>query len=60
MRLFWDASLDRILLRYRDIGDSTVFTAVVRKAEALSAFEHPNAYRPSAELVTATVGPVIG
>jgi hypothetical protein len=48
------------LLRYRELGGRGVFTAVVPKAEALSAFEHPNAYRPSAELFTTTAGTVIG
>lgn len=60
VRLFWDARLDRVLLRYRDVREGGVFTAVVPKTEALAAFEHPNAYRPSGELVAAITGTVIG
>lgn len=60
VRLLWDENLDRVMIRYRDMGDGYVFTAVVPKAEALAAFEHPNAYRPSGQLLAAAAGTVIG
>ena len=56
VKLFWDATQDQILLRYRDAGENSVFTAAVPKAEAITAFEHPNAYRPASTLVVARVG----
>ena len=46
VRLLWDALRDRILVRYRDARTGDAFTTEVPKAEALRAFEHPNAYRP--------------
>jgi len=55
VRLFWDTTLDRVLLRYRDAREGDLFTTVVPSAEALAAFEHPNAYRPAASFVVAPV-----
>ena len=56
VRLFWDATVDRVLLRYRDVREYDVFTAVVPRTEALAAFEHPNVYRPASSFVVAGVG----
>jgi hypothetical protein len=58
VKLFWDTTVDRVLLRYRDVHEDDVFTALVPKAEALAAFEHPNAYRPAPSLAVGAVGSV--
>jgi hypothetical protein len=56
VRLFWDTTVDRVLLRYRDAREADVFTTGVPEAEVLAPFEHPNAYRPAASLVRTAVG----
>lgn len=47
VRLLWDPCRNQTVLRYRDIRSGDTFTADVPNAFALSAFEHPNAFRPS-------------
>ncbi len=46
VRLLWDSTPDRIILRYSDLRSGDQFTAEVPKADALAAFNHPNVYRP--------------
>jgi hypothetical protein len=46
VRLLWDSTRDRVILRYRDLWNGEAFTAEVPKADALTAFNHPNSYRP--------------
>jgi hypothetical protein len=53
VRLFWDAALDRVVLRYRDTLEGTRFSVVVAKADALEAFHHPNLYRSRAQAAVA-------
>jgi hypothetical protein len=47
VRLLWDASGDRVIVRYRDNKTGDAFAAEVPKAHALTAFSHPNVYRPT-------------
>lgn len=47
MRLLWDPCRNQAVLRYRDIRNGDAFVADVPNAFALSAFRHPNAFRPS-------------
>jgi hypothetical protein len=47
VRLLWDSIRDQVILRYRDRLNDDVFTAQVPKAQALTAFDHPNLYRPA-------------
>lgn len=47
VRLLWDPDRDQTLLRYRDTRTGDGFVTDVPKALALSAFDHPNAYRPT-------------
>lgn len=51
VRLLWDSLQDRVLVRYRDERSGDEFVTEVPRAEAMNAFDHPNAYRP--ELVAA-------
>jgi len=46
VRLVWDAARNQIVLRYRDGDNGDVFVTDVPNEDALSAFQHPNAYRP--------------
>jgi hypothetical protein len=48
VRLLWDSVRNQVLLRYRDTTNGDRFFAEVPNAAALSAFRHPNAYRPPA------------
>lgn len=47
VRLLWDRSSDRVIVRYRDKQSGDAFVADVPKSQALTAFRHPNAYRSS-------------
>ena len=49
VRLLWDDDEDRVILSYEDTRTGESFAADVPSDEALAAFEHPNAYRPSRE-----------
>ncbi len=46
VRLLWDSMRDRVIVRYRDQQTGDAFSADVPKAHALTAFRHPNAFRP--------------
>jgi hypothetical protein len=46
VELLWDDDRDQVILRYRDESTGEEFVADVPNASALSAYEHPNAYRP--------------
>jgi len=46
VRLVWDAARNQIVLRYRDGDAGDAFVTDVPNKNALSAFHHPNAYRP--------------
>lgn len=47
VRLLWDRERDQVVLRYRDARQGEAFVIDVPNGDALAAFEHPNAYRPS-------------
>jgi hypothetical protein len=47
VRLLWDRRRGQVVLAYRDAREGDAFVADVPNADALTAFEHPNAYRPS-------------
>lgn len=46
VRLLWDRERNRTILRYRDRLTGDAFVTEVPKPQALTAFHHPNAYRP--------------
>ena len=46
VRLLWDSIRNQVVLRYRDRRSGDMFVTDVPNAEALVAFEHPNAFRP--------------
>ena len=46
VRLLWDRERNRTVLRYRDRLTGDAFATEVPRSQALSAFHHPNAYRP--------------
>jgi len=46
VRLLWDALHDRVFVKYRDKRSGEEFVTEVPRAEAMNAFDHPNAYRP--------------
>ena len=46
VRLVWDSVRDQVVLRYRDCDGGDTFVVDVPNAKALSAFEHPHAFRP--------------
>lgn len=46
VRLFWDRDRDQAVLRYVDVRSGDGFRVDVPNDQALSAFHHPNAYRP--------------
>ena len=48
VRLLWDRERNQTVLRYRDRLTGEAFFTDVPNARALVAFEHPNAYRPTA------------
>lgn len=48
VRLLWDGDRGQVVLRYRDSREAESFVTDVPNGDALSAFEHPNAYRPLA------------
>jgi hypothetical protein len=45
VRLLWDVANDVVVIIYSDDWSGDAFVAEVPPAEALRAFEHPNAYR---------------
>jgi hypothetical protein len=47
VRLLWDPDRNQAHLRYLDIRTGDGFDTDVPNALALSAFQHPNAYRPT-------------
>ena len=47
VRLLWDPDRNQALVRYRDVRTGDGFVADVPNAFALSAFRHPNAFRPA-------------
>jgi hypothetical protein len=47
VRLLWDSPGDRVLVRYRDRQTGDAFAVDVPKSQALTAFQHPNAFRRS-------------
>jgi hypothetical protein len=48
VRLLWDSLRDAVILRYRDRTSDDAWATEVPRAQALAAFNHPNAYRPLA------------
>jgi hypothetical protein len=48
VRLLWDRPRNQIVLRYRDRLTGETFVTDVPNEDALTAFEHPNVYRPLA------------
>ena len=48
VRLLWDTARNQTVLRYRDRLTGDAFVTDVPNARALTAFEHPNVYRPEA------------
>ena len=48
VRLLWDSARNQVFVRYSDVRSGERFTAEVPNWDALSAFRHPNAYRPRA------------
>jgi hypothetical protein len=47
VQLVWDSQRDHVIVRYRDSRTGDAFTADVPRSQALTAFRHPNAYRPA-------------
>jgi hypothetical protein len=47
VRLLWDPARNQTVLRYRDRRTGDAFLTDVPNERALSAYRHPNAYRPS-------------
>jgi hypothetical protein len=47
VRLLWDSLGDRVIVRYRDNKTGDAFASEVPKDQALTAFSHPNVYRPT-------------
>lgn len=46
VRLLWDADRNQVVLHYHDSNTGDEFVTDVPNECALTAFEHPNAYRP--------------
>lgn len=46
VRLLWDSGRDQVILRYRDRESGDSFVTDVPNPRALSAFHHPNVFRP--------------
>jgi hypothetical protein len=47
VRLLWNAAADCVIVRYRDQRTGDAFVAQVPRSEAMTAFRHPNAFRPA-------------
>jgi hypothetical protein len=48
VRLLWDPQRNQTVLRYRDRRTGDAFVTDVPNRDALTAFQHPNVYRPIA------------
>ena len=48
VRLLWNDVEDAVRIEYFDLDRGETFSSPVPKAEALNAFNHPNAYRLAA------------
>jgi hypothetical protein len=48
VRLLWDSARKQVVLRYRDRETGDAFVTDVPNPRALTAFKHPNAFRPDA------------
>ena len=46
VRLVWDSASDQVILRYRDRETGDAFVTEVPNPRALTAFRHPNVFRP--------------
>jgi hypothetical protein len=46
VRLLWDSARDQVILRYRDRETGDTFVTDVPNPRALTAFRHPNVFRP--------------
>jgi hypothetical protein len=46
VRLLWDSARDQAVLRYRDQATGDAFVTDVPNPRALTAFRHPNVFRP--------------
>ena len=46
VRLVWDSGRNQVVLRYSDARRGDRFVTDVPNEAALSAFQHPNVYRP--------------
>jgi hypothetical protein len=57
VRLVWDSQRDRVIVRYRDQQTGDAFVADVPRSQALTAFNHPNAFRRRRAVATSTIDP---
>jgi hypothetical protein len=48
VRLLWSSADDNVHVEYFDFRTGDAFRSAVPKAEAMTAFRHPNAYRGAA------------
>jgi hypothetical protein len=48
VRLLWDSARNQVVLRYRDRDTGDAFVTDVPNPKALTAFNHPNVFRPVA------------
>jgi hypothetical protein len=48
VRLLWDSARNQVVLRYRDRDTGDAFVTDVPNPKALTAFRHPNVFRPIA------------
>jgi hypothetical protein len=48
VRLLWDSARNQVVLRYRDQETGDAFVTDVPNPRALTAFKHPNVFRPDA------------
>jgi hypothetical protein len=46
VQLLWDSARDQAVLRYRDQETGDAFVTDVPNRRALTAFRHPNVFRP--------------
>jgi hypothetical protein len=46
VRLLWDSARNQVVLRYRDRETGDAFVIDVPNRRALTAFKHPNVFRP--------------
>ena len=51
VRLLWDSARNQVVLRYRDRDTGDAFVTDVPNPKALTAFNHPNVFRPHAVAV---------